>query len=134
MSRPKNKEALILAARTYYEKLLGLIENRTENEKKISYDFAADEKKKEAHWNRDKNLRDVLMHLNEWHLLLLNWIKNREDGSSKPFLMEGYNWKTYGDMNMVFYHRNQNISEEEALDRFKNYLSITIASIDNSWV
>lgn len=120
MPRPKNKEELITAANTNYEKLLKMIEDRTDAEKQTEYDFSADVKKKEAHWRRDKNLRDVLMHLNEWHLLLLEWIKNRENGSNKPFLMEGYNWKTYGAMNIVFYNRCQNISEEEALERFKD--------------
>ena len=119
MPRPKNKEELITAANTNYEKLIEMIEKRTEQEKCASYDFAADEKKKEAHWRRDQNIRDVLMHLNEWHLLLLEWIKNRENEVSKPFLMEGYNWKTYGDMNMVFWKRCQNISEDEALERFR---------------
>lgn len=118
MPRPGNKEDLIIAATTNYEKLLELIENRTENEKQICYDFSADEKKKEAHWKRDKNLRDVLMHLHEWHLLLLAWIKNREDGSNRPFLMEGYNWKTYGAMNAVFFGRCQKVSEAEALQKF----------------
>lgn len=88
MPRPKSKEKLITAANTNYEKLLAMIENRTGAEKENDYDFSADEKKKEAHWRRDKNLRDVLMHLNEWHLLLLEWVKNRENGSDKPFLME----------------------------------------------
>ena len=119
MPRPKNKKDLITAANTGYEKLLAMIENRTDAEKETAYDFSTDEKKKEAHWRRDKNLRDVLMHLNEWHLLLLEWIRNRENGSNKPFLMEGYNWKTYGDMNMIFYRRCQKITEEEALARFK---------------
>ena len=41
-------------------------------------------------------------------------------GSSKPFLMEGYNWKTYGAMNIVFYNRCQNISEEEAYKSSRN--------------
>lgn len=120
MSRPRNKEDLIKAANTNYEELLLMAEKRTDAEKNILYDFSSDEKKKEAHWRRDKNLRDVLMHLNEWHLLLLEWIKNREAESSKPFLMEGYNWKTYGDMNMVFYDRCQSISEDEAFKRFKD--------------
>ena len=118
MPRPRNKEDLIIAATTNYEKLLILIESRTESEKNSCYDFSADEKKKEAHWKRDKNLRDVLMHLHEWHLLLLEWIKNREDGSNKPFLIEGYNWKTYGAMNVVFFERCQKVSEEEALQKF----------------
>ena len=120
MPRPKNKKELIAAANAGYEKLIAMIENRTDAEKETAYDFSSDEKKKEAHWRRDKNLRDVLMHLNEWHLLLLEWIRNRENGSNKPFLMEGYNWKTYGDMNMIFYRRCQNITEEEALARFKD--------------
>ena len=96
MARPKNKQELIEAANTNYEKLLSMIERRTEAEKSAPYDFLDDEKKKEAHWRRDRNLRDVLIHLNEWHLLLLEWVKNRENGSNKPFLLEGYNWKTYG--------------------------------------
>ncbi|MGN0160454.1 MAG: ClbS/DfsB family four-helix bundle protein [Lachnospiraceae bacterium] len=120
MPRPRNKEDLIKAANTSYEELLLMAEKRTDAEKNILYDFSSDEKKKEEHWRRDKNLRDVLMHLNEWHLLLLEWIKNRETESSKPFLMEGYNWKTYGDMNMVFYDRCQSISEDEAFKRFKD--------------
>ena len=33
--------------------------------------------------------------------------------------MEGYNWKTYGDMNVVFWQRNQSVSLEEALTTFK---------------
>lgn len=119
MPRPRNKEDLISAANASAEKLLALIENRTEEEKNTPYDFSGDEKKKEAHWKRDKNLRDVLMHLVEWHRLLLEWIKNRENGSSRPFLMEGYNWKTYGEMNLVFYRRCQKISEAEALETFK---------------
>lgn len=65
MARPKNKQELIEAANTNYEKLLSMIERRTEAEKSAPYDFLDDEKKKEAHWRRDRNLRDVLMHLNE---------------------------------------------------------------------
>lgn len=33
--------------------------------------------------------------------------------------MEGYNWKTYGQMNLVFWQRNQSVSLEEALEQFK---------------
>ena len=130
MPRPKNKEELITAANTNYEKLLTMIENRTDAEKETEYDFSSDEKKKEAHWKRDKNLRDVLIHLNEWHLLLLEWLQNRENGSNKPFLMEGYNWKTYGDMNLVFYNRCQTISEEEALEKFKDSHKRVMEALD----
>ena len=130
MPRPRNKADLIIAANTNYDKLITLIEKRTDAEKNTPYDFSGDEKKKEAHWRRDKNLRDVLMHLNEWHLLLLEWIKNRENGSNKPFLLEGYNWKTYGDMNLLFYNRCQNVSEEEALKRFMDSHKRVMEALD----
>ena len=87
MPRPKTKDELQIAEDTNYKKLIAMIENRASEEKEVPYDFSEDEKKKEAHWQRDKNLRDVLMHLNEWHLLLLEWIKNRDNGSNKPFLL-----------------------------------------------
>lgn len=131
MPRPKNKEELITAANTNYEKLMAMIENRTEAEKCVAYDFSTDEKKKEAHWRRDQNIRDVLMHLNEWHLLLLSWIKNRENEDKRPFLMEGYNWKSYGEMNMVFWKRCQNVSEEEAMERFKDSHARVMEALDS---
>lgn len=62
--------------------------------------------------------------------LLLEWVKNRENGDNKPFLLEGYNWKTYGDMNMVFFRRCQNISEEEALERFKDSHKRVMEALD----
>ena len=130
MPRPRNKEDLVTAATANYEKLLTLIENRTGNEKNTCYDFSADEKKKEAHWKRDRNLRDVLMHLNEWHLLLLAWVKNRENGSNKPFLWGGGGWKTYGDMNRLFFERCQDISEEEALERFMDSHKKVMEALD----
>ena len=119
MARPQTKTDLIEAANLNYEKLLKLIGTMTEVEIGTEFDFSSDDKKKEAHWGRDKNLRDVLIHLSEWHNLMLNWVKNNKAGVNKPFLMEGYNWKTYGDMNLLFWKRNQLVSTEVALEQFK---------------
>lgn len=119
MGRPQTKDDLIEAANLNYDKLLKLIESMTEVELSTAFDFSADSKKKEAHWGRDKNLRDVIIHLHEWHNLMLGWIANNKAGIHKPFLMEGYNWKTYGDMNIVFWERNQIVSLDEALEQFK---------------
>ncbi len=63
MSRPATKQDLILAAKTNYEKLLNLIDAMTENEMNTPFHFENDEKKKEAHWKRDQNVKDVLIHL-----------------------------------------------------------------------
>ncbi len=78
-----------------------------------TFDFSS-ANKKEAHWARDKNLRDVLVHLYEWHQLLINCIRSHEQGEDKPFLPRPYNWKTYGALNMEFWRKHQNTSLEEA--------------------
>ena len=72
-------------------------------------------KKKEAHWKRDKNIRDVLIHLHEWHNLLLNWVDSNQAGIEKQFLIDGYNWRTYGAMNVAFWEKHQGTSFENSL-------------------
>lgn len=119
MARPKTKDELLELAELNYDKLLKLIDSMTEIELNTEFDFSADAKKKEAHWGRDKNVRDILIHLHEWHNLMLEWVANNKAGVRKPFLMEGYNWKTYGDMNIVFWKRNQAVSLDMALEQFK---------------
>ncbi len=119
MPRPQTKNELLEAADVNYEKLLKLIDSMTEVELNTEFDFLEDVKKKEAHWKRDKNVRDILIHLHEWHNLMLEWVANNTAGLRKPFLMEGYNWKTYGTMNIVFWERNQTVMQDEALDMFK---------------
>ena len=114
MGRAATKSDMITAAMNNYEKLNVLISELTEKELVTPFDFTADDKKKEAHWDRDKNLRDILIHLYEWHQLLLNWVRTNRNGESKPFIPEPYNWKTYGDMNVEFWKNHQNTSLDAA--------------------
>lgn len=114
MGRSTTKTDLLTAASENYEKLNALIDGLTEEELATPFDFSSDEKKKEAHWKRDKNLRDVLIHLYEWHQLLLSWIQANQNGEEKPFLPRPYNWKTYGELNKVFWSKHQNTSLDEA--------------------
>ena len=86
MPRPKTKENLMTAAKENYEKLNILISNMSDEELNTQFDFSKDEKKKEAHWKRDKNLKDILIHLYEWHQLILNWINSNQNGEEKPFI------------------------------------------------
>lgn len=114
MPRPKNKAELITAASENFKKLQKMISEMTEKELNTPFNFSADEKKKEAHWKRDRNLRDVLIHLTEWHKLMIECLENNKDGGNVPFLPEEYNWKTYGNMNVMFWERNQKTSLEAA--------------------
>ena len=114
MARPQTKENLMIAAKENFEKLNTLISKMSDKELTTPFDFSKDEKKKEAHWKRDKNLRDILIHLYEWHQLILNWVESNQKGEVKPFLPEPYNWRTYGDMNVEFWKKHQNTSLEDA--------------------
>lgn len=125
MSRPTTKADLLSAATANYEKLNVIISELTEKELSTPFDFADDEKKKEAHWKRDKNLRDILVHLYEWHQLLLNWVRFNQNGDNKPFIPQPYNWRTYGDMNVEFWRKHQNTSLEDA----KNILQKSHAEV-----
>lgn len=107
MARPTSKKDLVEAANTNYQKLCDCIDKMSDAELSTAFDFSDDVKKKEAHWQRDKNLRDVLIHLYEWHQLLLSWIKTNKEGNKAHFLPKPYTWKTYGELNMVFWEKHQ---------------------------
>lgn len=119
MGRPTTKTDLQMAAQTNYEKLMDVISGLTEEEWKTPFDFSGDVKKKEAHWKRDKNVRDIFIHLYEWQRLLLNWVQANQKGWHRPFLPEPYNWKTYGAMNMEFWEKHQNTSYDDAKSLFQ---------------
>ena len=112
MGRPTTKSDLISAAEAGYKEMNELIDTLTEKE--LLTPFAFDDTKKEAHWRRDKNLRDVLTHLYEWHQLLLDWVPANMKGEEKPFLPKPYTWKTYGKMNEFFWKKHQDTSLEDA--------------------
>ncbi|MDR3051563.1 MAG: ClbS/DfsB family four-helix bundle protein [Oscillospiraceae bacterium] len=114
MGRPATKADLIKAANEQFEKMWGLMGVMTDDERHASFDFGDHFNKREAHWQRDKNLRDVLVHLYEWHRLLLHWVEANQAGDTKPFLPQPYNWKTYAQMNAAFWQKHQSTPHEEA--------------------
>lgn len=114
MARPKNKEELIKAANENFENLNRLIDSLSEQEMSIPFDFSKDEKKTEAHWKRDKNVRDVLTHLYEWHQLLISFVDENTKGKNVPFLPQPYTWRTIAAMNQGFWEKHQHTELKEA--------------------
>lgn len=112
MARPVTKKDLIQAANTQFDKMWQMIAKLGDSD--FEFTFAVTEKDKEAHWRRDKNLRDVLAHLYEWHCLALNWVKgNQNSDTVVPFLPAPYNWKNYGEMNVGFWEKHQKTSFQD---------------------
>lgn len=129
MPRPTTKPDLIMAASEQFEKMWRMIDSMTNDEQGAAFAFGA-EMGKEAHWGRDKNLRDVLVHLYEWHQLLLNWVAANQNGEAKPFLPEPYNWKSYGDMNVGFWEKHQQTAYDKAKEMLKASHSNAMKLID----
>ena len=114
MPRPRSKEELLKAAEENFQKLNQLIDSLSEKEQSTPFDFSGDEKKKEAHWKRDKNVRDVLVHLYEWHQLMIHFVDENRSGKNVQFLPKMYTWRTIASMNQLFWQKHQQTGFEEA--------------------
>lgn len=86
MARPTTKDQLIEVANENFSKLFALIDSMDEKSQKKEFTFEED---------RDRNVRDILIHLFEWHQLLLNWVKSNKSNIFCTFLPAPYNWKNY---------------------------------------
>ncbi|MDH6354255.1 hypothetical protein M2132_000582 [Dysgonomonas sp. PH5-45] len=109
MARPTTKQGLIEAANSQFDKLWKLIDSMPKEKQLAVFSFE----------DRDKNLRDVLIHLYEWHRLLQNWLRSNRAGNAVNFLPEPYNWKTYPKMNIEFWEKHQTTPLEDAVTLLK---------------
>ncbi len=121
MARPTTKEQLKQGGEENFNKLFSLINSMSKEEQEKAFLFE----------DRDKNIRDVLVHLYEWHLLLLNWVKSNQSGNKTGFLPEQYNWKTYPQMNIGFWEKHQKTSLKEAISLLEKSHSDAIKLIDS---
>lgn len=120
MARPKSKKELQIASEEMFIKLWNLIDSMTEEEQKMTFQFE----------DRDQNVKDVLIHLYEWHTLLLKWITSNTKGEKKPFLPDGYNWKTYPEMNVKFKEKHKDTTLETSKNLLKDSHSFVMKSIE----
>ena len=65
MSRATTKTDLMIASNGQFDKLCKLIDSMSDEQQNAAFGNAMATAGKEAHWGRDKNLRDVLVHLYE---------------------------------------------------------------------
>jgi hypothetical protein len=130
MPRPTTKSDLIKAANEQFAKMWKLIDGMTDEEQNAAFRFEESAGRKEAHWARDHNLRDVLIHLYEWHQLLLDWVAANQSGEEKTFLPAPYNWKTYGDMNVAFWEKHQSTPYDQSKKMVKESHSKVLTLIE----
>lgn len=134
MARPTTQADLLQAAQEKFQTMNDLIDRMSPQVQQAPFAFGDAFAQKEAHWKRDKNLRDVLIHLYEWHQLLLNWVAAAQKGAPTSFLPPPYNWKNYGDLNVMFWEKHQQTSlpaAKEMLQTSHKQVIQLIQSFDN---
>ena len=120
MARPTTKADLTQGAAEQFAKLWQLIGTMTPEEQTATFLFE----------DRDRNLRDIMVHLYEWHQLLLTWVERNLKGDTKPFLPAPYNWKTYGQMNVGFWEKHQNTPYGESREMLQKSHEQVMALIE----
>jgi len=121
MSRPTTKPDLIVAANDQFTKLWQLIDTMSEYEQNGTFLFE----------DRDKNLRDILVHLYEWHQMVKSWyIIGTVEGGSPHVPGEGYTWKTLPDLNMEIWKKYQDVSLLSSKEMLKKSHEIILQLIE----
>ena len=105
MPRATSKPELLVSANEQFAKLWKLIDSMSDEEQNAAFLFE----------DRDKNLRDVLVHLYEWHLMMQSWHKiGTIEGGTPDVPGKGYTWKTLPDLNLKIWEKYQCTLLDEA--------------------
>ena len=110
MARPVTKDELLALSSKNYHKLTELIDSLSKEEQEMKFPFE----------DRDKNIRDVLGHLHEWHLMMIEWYTAGMKGENPVIPAEGYTWKTLPGLNAVIWKKYQNVSLKDARKKLNN--------------
>lgn len=113
MANPKNKQELLASMADDYAKLCEQIAKMSEEEKAKPFDFAADPKKCGVRWQYDRCLRDLLIHLYEWQVLMREFVQNIREGHPRDYLPDEYR-RNYHEMDKMLVEKHQNTPLEKA--------------------
>ncbi len=105
MPRPTTKSELIAATNDQFNKLWKLIDTMPDAQQRAEFPFE----------DRDRNLRDVLMHLVEWHRMMASWHQiGTVEGGMPDVPGKDYTWKTLPALNLELWKRVQDVPLDEA--------------------
>lgn len=109
MARPTNKTELLTLSSNLFDKLVSTIESLDKT--CLNEDFTIT--------SLNKNVRDVLMHLHEWHIMFLSWYKVGMAGDKPIMPAKGYSWKTTPELNIAINQKHQSITALESIDKIR---------------
>ena len=104
MARPKTKLELLNLSELNFNKLVYFID-------KLDVDA---QNKEFPPGTMNRNIKDVLMHLHHWHLLMLDWYKTGMAGAKPEMPAKGFTWKTTPELNKWIWEKYKQTSLEKA--------------------
>jgi len=117
MPKPKTKKELLNRSQNNYKDLMAIINT-----------FSKEDAHKEfPKGTLNRNIKDVLAHLHEWHLMFLEWYKIGMNGQKPEMPVKGYTWRTLPELNKEIWKKYKDIELEKA----KSSLSDSYKQIQN---
>ena len=113
MPNPITKQELLATMNDGYAQLNEQIAKMSVAELAAPFIFVADPKKCGVRWQNDRCLRDLLIHLHEWQLLMSTFVQNIRENHPKDYLPDAYR-KNYHEMDKMIVEKHQNTTLEEA--------------------
>lgn len=115
MARPKTKQELIHLSGENFRKLNELIESYAKKDRIT--DFSSN--------TMNRNIRDVLAHLHEWHTMFLDWYTVGMSGEKPSMPAEGYSWKSTSLLNKEIWTKYRDTS----LERIRKKLNSSFQAV-----
>ena len=113
MANPTSKQELKASIIDGYAKLCEQIGKMSSEVIAAPFDFNSDPKKCGVRWQYDRCLRDLLIHLHEWQVLMRDYVQNIREGHPRDYLPDEYR-RNYHEMDKMLVEKHQNTSLEEA--------------------
>ena len=120
MANPSTKQELLASIADGYAKLCDQIAKLSDEEAAALFDFASDPKKCGVRWQYDRCLRDLLIHLHEWQVLMRDFVQNIREGHPRDYLPDEYR-RNYHEMDKMLVEKHQ----DTALEESKRLLQLT---------
>lgn len=109
MPRPKSKFDLLHMSQANFKKLFDLIEQKSKEEQLKDFPKGT----------MNRNIRDVLVHLHHWHLMMEDWYKVGMSGGKPEMPAKGYTWKNTNELNKWIWEKHQQVELKKAKSLLK---------------
>ena len=107
MSEISPKEKLLTESQEKFDSLLQLIDSVSPRKRSLSVDTS----------ERDKNFRDVMMHLYEWHAMLERWYREGMSGDIPSMPAPGFKWNNLKKLNERIWESCQDFTLNQSIKK-----------------